>query len=152
MDIQKIKEKLIQITSILDKKLSDDSIEIIDRKVPHKASSLPDGKMGVYSFWYGDQCLKIGKVGLNSNARYLSQHYCPNSSRSNLAKSLLQDSDFRDTILNEVPIKKWMLENLRRVDIIVDGSCDIFTLGLIESCLHYCYNPKYEGFKTQREI
>ena len=42
-------------------------------------------KMGVYVFIYGDQFLKIGKAGPMSKARFLSHHYNPHSSRSNLA-------------------------------------------------------------------
>src|SRR5438093_12719636 len=61
---------------------------------PHKApSSLPRGKMAVYVFEWKNQCLKVGKVGPNSQARYTSKHYGPSSSNSNLAQSVLAGSD-----------------------------------------------------------
>jgi hypothetical protein len=57
---------------------------------PHKPpSSLPKGKMAVYvCFWKGEY-LKVGKVGPNSQARYISQHYNPSSSNSNLSESII---------------------------------------------------------------
>jgi hypothetical protein len=47
--------------------------------------------MGIYGFWHDGIWLKIGKVGPNSHARYVSQHYNARSAGSNLAASLRKD-------------------------------------------------------------
>ena len=57
----------------------------------HIPLRLPANRAAVYIFKWNDTYLKVGKVNANSNARYQSQHYNPNSSKSNLSKSLLGD-------------------------------------------------------------
>lgn len=122
-----------------------ESYEIILREKPHNPCSLPSGKMAVYMFRYNDQFLKIGKVGPKSNARFQNQHYSPNSAQSNLAKSIITDSNMK-TIVGNTPIDYWIKNNCDRIDIIIDEKSVLeFTLELIEAILHYKYRPKYEG-------
>lgn len=48
-------DRMIQeVTAVLDKPISRDKYEIIDRGVPHKPGSLKPGKMGVYTFIFED--------------------------------------------------------------------------------------------------
>lgn len=122
-----------------------ESYKIILREKPHNPCSLPIGKMAVYMFRYGEQILKIGKVGPKSNARFQNQHYNPNSAQSNLAKSIINDENMV-SIIGKTPIDKWIKNNCDRIDIIIDEkSVPEFTLELIEAILHYKYRPKYEG-------
>jgi len=106
--------------------------------------------MGVYLFKYGDKYLKIGKAGPNSNARFTSQHYNPNSSQSNLAKSILNDPDMDKFNLDNENVGNWIKQNVQRIDILIDSSLTIFVLELFESFLHCKSKPKYEGFQNQR--
>ena len=106
--------------------------------------------MGVYTFLYQDAFLKIGKAGPNSGARFSSQHYLPNSSASNLARSILNDTRMQDLGLTEKNVGSWIKQNTRRIDILLDASLGIFTLELIEAALHFKYEPRYEGFQNQR--
>ena len=125
-------------------------VSVIDRGIPHSIEKLPQHSMAIYMFKYKDEYLKIGKVGSKSNARFSFQHYNPNSAISNLAKSIINDKELNnDNKLNGSNIKDWMLNNLQRIDIIMDEDLGIFVLDLFEACLHYKYKPKYEGFKTQ---
>jgi hypothetical protein len=72
--------------------LSPHDIEIEKLPAPHKPPSrLPPGKMAVYVFHSGTTCLKVGKAGPKSQARYTSQHYNPKSAMSTLAASMLAD-------------------------------------------------------------
>ena len=72
--------------------LSPHDIEIEKLPAPHKPPSrLPLGKMAVYVFHSGTTCLKVGKAGPKSQARYTSQHYNPKSAMSTLAASMLSD-------------------------------------------------------------
>ncbi len=109
-------------------------------------------EIAVYMFKYYDKYekkdvwLKIGKVGEKSNPRFVSQHYNPNSCKSNLARQLLNDNDGKnensytgwknikdkcrgndgkilekikdDEIKNE--IKEWIKNNTVRINIYIN--------------------------------
>lgn len=138
-------ETIIQsISYMLKRPIDKNSYEVIDRGVPHIPQKLPDGKMAIYMFKYNGDYLKIGKVGYKSNARFLSQHYLPNSSRSNLSKSILKDCKSYEQLDFE-HIGEWIKNNCQRIDIIIDKNLGPFTLGLIEAILQYRFKPKYEG-------
>jgi hypothetical protein len=50
-------------------------IEVEESLAPHqRPSSLPEKKMAVYVFVYGKHCLKVGKAGPKSAARYCNRH------------------------------------------------------------------------------
>src|SRR3984893_7794355 len=68
--------------------LSKIRVEVLNK--PHKPSGLPTGRMAVYCFFLNGQALKVGIAGPNSDARYRSQHYNPNSAQSTLARSILR--------------------------------------------------------------
>jgi hypothetical protein len=124
--------------------------DLVDRGCPHTSAALPRGKMGIYIFMDEVSTLKVGKVGPNSNARFQTQHYLPGSSKSNLAKSLLDDDEgpCRDFQADE--IGPWMKKHLRRIDILLDATAGIPVLNLLEGFFHCRLSPKYEGFKSQR--
>lgn len=148
--MEDIKEKLVNVIKMTGLNINNDQLHIKDLGIPHKPTGLPKGKMGIYAFSYNNRFLKIGKVGQNSNARFQSQHYKPNSSQSNLAKSILNDAMFDSKNLNEDNVGDWIQNNVRRIDFIIDASLGIFVLNLIESFLHCYYEPVYEGYKNQR--
>ncbi len=98
--IEEIK-KFIETAKYADVIISEDQLRIIDRGCPHLPYGLINGMMGIYIFELNGVCLKIGKAGEKSDARFRSQHYSPKSSQSNLAKSVLNDSDMKNYGLNE---------------------------------------------------
>jgi len=149
--IERIKENLIKAINLAGKEIDSNMIEIIDAGCPHKIQSLPSRKMAIYAFFHKNECLKIGKVNSNSNARYNYQHYNPDSSKSNLAKSLLSDNNFlgNNTFNN---IGNWIKENTRRINIIIPQNVGIFVLNFCEAFLQLNFKPKYEGFKSQRGL
>lgn len=118
-----------------------------------KPKKLPKGKMAIYMFYYEkDKCfLKIGKANKNSNARYSSHHYNPNSSNSNLAKSIVKDDELFCDINND-NVKDFIINELTRVNILLDEDLGMFVLNLVESLFQYKFQPKYEGFESQRRI
>lgn len=126
--------------------ISQNDVEIEYLPAPHIPKGLPPDKMAVYIFFDRDKCLKVGKVGSKSSARYLSQHYNPDSSKSNLAKSLIYENKnlCKETVAN------WMKQNLCRVNILLDHKLGITTLNLLESYFQCVLNPYYEGFKSQK--
>ena len=145
-----IKTLLIQVASLANVEIKKNQIEVTDRGCPHIPKGLPQGKMGIYMFIYGDYFLKIGKAGSKSNARFISQHYKPNSAQSNLAKSILSDPLMQENNLDKENVGDWIKQNIRRIDLLIDSSVGIFVLDLFEAFLHCKYNPKYEGFENQR--
>lgn len=66
---------------------------------------LENGKMGIYMFCYRykgkEVFLKIGKAGEKTKARFSTQHYCVNKTKSTLAKSLIKSIQ-EDIIDNKV--------------------------------------------------
>lgn len=147
----KITECIKNVFNALGHEADFDKIDIVDRGQPHTAPRrLPNGKMAIYTFIYEGDFLKIGKVGPNSNARYTSQHYHPNASRSNLAKSILDDIAMKKNGITESNVGEWIKNNCRRIDIEIDAELGFFALELIEALLHYEFTPKYEGYSSQR--
>lgn len=131
---------------------TDFGVEVIDRGQPHVPMPLPKNKRAVYMFIHENHFLKIGKAGVNSNARFQSQHYNHKSVSSNLAKSILNDKDMKSYKLNEENISSWIKNNCRRIDILIDSNTSVFKMDLIEAILHYKYEPKYEGFQSHRNL
>lgn len=139
-----------EVSGILGKPIDKEKYKVVDRGVPHNPQILPNGMMGVYTFWYNGSFLKIGKAGPKSNARFLSQHYNPKSAQSTLAASILADENMKNKGITENNVGEWIKHNCRRIDVLLDVRLGIFALELIESALHYKYEPTYEGFITQR--
>ena len=139
-----------EVTSVLGNQLDSKQYQIIDLGVPHQPRNLPANMMSVYTFWYGTVCLKIGKAGPNSNARFLSQHYNPGSARSTLAASILNDNRSKELGITNDTVGVWIKTNCRRIDILLNADLGIFTLELIEAVLHFKSEPIFEGFASQR--
>lgn len=88
--------------------------------------------------------LKIGKVNVNSSARFHSQHY-GFSAPSTLAKSICNDDEFCQMGINQENVKEWMLNHLHRVNILIRADQGKAATELVEAMLHYRFRPRYEG-------
>lgn len=150
IETEEIKKKVIKIAKYADVIISEDRLKIIDHGCPHLPSGLINGMMGIYIFEHNGVCLKIGKAGEKSDARFRSQHYLPKSSQSNLAKSILNDPEMKNYGLNESNISDWIKNNTRRIDIFIDSKLGIPVLNLLEAYLQCKFKPKYEGFESQK--
>lgn len=150
--VDELEDMILQVTSQIGKPITSQNYKIVDRGMPHNPENLPSGKMAVYIFVFENQMVKVGRVGAKSNARFKVQHYNPNSSKSNLAKSILQDENMKKYGLGIDNVGEWIKTNTRRIDIILDIELGVFALELIEAALHYKYEPVYEGYKAQREL
>lgn len=113
---------------------------------PHRPPShLPDGKMAVYAFWWNGEWLKIGKVGPNSNARYVSQHYS-GSAMSTLAGSLANDPQMVNIKgFDRLKPDEWIKKSTCRVNILMSAGQRKEVLSLLEAFLHARLRPRYEG-------
>lgn len=116
------------------------------RDAPHRPpSSLPSGKMAIYGFWNSGQWLKIGMVGPNSQARYVSQHYNSGSALSTLAGSLAHDQRMAGVVgfVAAAP-GAWIKSSCNRVNILLSATLGRELLALLEAFLHVRLNPRYE--------
>lgn len=131
--------------------LPDEAIEVQCLPAPHKPpAAMPKGKFAVYVFMLNGRCLKVGKAGPKSHARYCNQHYNHASSLSNLSKSLLANRE--EFALHELPegeIGSWIKANTERVNIVLDATCGISVLTLLEAFVQCRLSPYFEGFQSQ---
>lgn len=145
-------EEFRMVAEIADVSVPPTALAIERLSAPHKPpSSLPKGKMAVYVFEWKGHCLKVGKVGPNSQARYTSQHYSPSSSSSNLAKSLIAGrEELGIPTVSESNVGRWIKENVDRTNFLLDVGCGVPVLTLLESFLQCRLRPRFEGFESQR--
>ena len=142
-----IRKLINDVSNAIGKPILKEQYKIIDRGCPHKhPTTLPKDKMAIYMFFCEPECFKIGKVFSKSQARFTTQHYGFNA-KSTLAKSICNDSNMN---ISKDDVSNWMHNNLRRIDVIIDKNLGAFALELIEGILHYYYEPRYEGYKSQR--
>jgi hypothetical protein len=110
----------------------------------HKPQSLPTNMAAVYIFKWNETYLKVGKVNAKSNARYQFQHYNPDSSKSNLSKSLLNDAEFQ-ALLGDAFIGDWIKENTTRFNILIPTSFGKNFVHFAEAFFILKCNPKFES-------
>ena len=149
-----IKNCICKVFSDIGKTIDLDKMIFEYQPMGHNTPKFNNGNMYIYSFWFDGENvpLKIGKAGSKSKARYTSQHYNKNSTKSCLAKSIAADTAFcnkHNINANTDALKKWIHANCHRLNIIMpydpSSGYDMFTLELIEAILHNMYPPKYEG-------
>jgi hypothetical protein len=113
----------------------------------HIPIPLPLNMAAVYIFKWGDAYLKVGKVNSKSNARYQSQHYNPESSSSNLAKSILQDVELNKLIGN-LNISQWMKANTTRFNILIPSWLGKNFVHFAEAFYILKCSPRYENTRA----
>jgi hypothetical protein len=152
IQIEQLAEDFKMVVRLAGVDLPQGSITVEKLRAPHSPPpSLLTGKMAVYVFMWGEKCLKVGKVGPKSQARYTSQHYNPNSSNSNLAKSILKHKrELGLTNLTDSTVSDWIKSNTDRINFILDQKLGIPVLSLMESFVQCRLRPKFEGFESQR--
>ena len=147
----KIADDFVSVAALAGLDIPRSDIEVAVLVTPHRPpSSLPSGKLGVYVFMFGNRCLKVGKAGPNSVARFCSQHYGTNAP-STLAKSLLKSqSSVGMTSLDSSNIKTRICENTTRLNFLLASMHGVFALSLLESFVQCRLRPEFEGFASQR--
>lgn len=144
--IDDLANRFVQVARLGNYKISDIDLDIEFWPAPHVPKKLPNGKRALYGFIYNEQCLKVGKAGSNSNARYQSQHYNPKSANSNLAASIISDADSSYAPnLVEKNVGHWIKENCFRFNIHFDAKHSDEFATFMESFFIFCLKPKYEG-------
>jgi hypothetical protein len=152
INVDKLIADFVRVAELAGLHIKRGDITIENLPAPHRPpSSLPSGKMAVYVFHCGDQCLKVGKVGPKSQARYTSQHYSPKSSNSNLAKSVLKHkSAMGISDIDERTAGRWITQHTDRINFLIHEDFGIPLLSLLEAFLQCSLKPLFEGFHTQK--
>jgi|SRR5690606_1881834 hypothetical protein len=152
--IENIIADFIQVCRLakVEMKIDDIKIEKLTAGEKHVPTNLPAGNMAVYIFVNDTEscCYKVGKVGVNSNARYQSQHYIASSSKSNLAKSILDDYNLNHLPEIQQNVGSWIKQNTTRINLKLSAQKGVFVLNLLEAFIQNRLKPKYEGYKSQR--
>lgn len=152
-DPEQFRDELLLIAKLGGVEMLSDSIDIEILKMPHKPpDNLPKGKMAIYVFSNKEHVLKVGKVGPNTQSRYTSHHYNPDSSDYNLSKSLLADEHAKEKYgLSQETVGEWIKKNTDRVNFIVDADYYGPVLNLFEAFVQCRLNPVYEGHASRRK-
>lgn len=127
--------------------VSDLQLQTLQAGANHLPVTLLPDYAAVYIFKYGVQYLKVGKVNSNSNARYQSQHYNPDSSRSNLSRSIFNDLDFYAVINGEHP-GNWLKQNSHRYNILIPARLGKKFVHFAEAFFILKCNPRYEDTRA----
>jgi hypothetical protein len=127
------------------------NIEVEYFPAPHNPpSSLPLERMAVYVFMFGHRCLKVGKAGRKSAARFCSQHY-GTKAPSTLAKSIMKRPDVIGVSnLDDKKVKDWICDKTTRVHFLIPSQYGVFALSLLEAFVQCRLQPEFESFASQR--
>jgi hypothetical protein len=149
-------EAFLQVAELAHVPLPSTAVRYVLLPAPHKRpSSLPAGLQAVYAFMLGDRCLKVGKAGPKTQARFTSQHYGLNAP-STLTKSILANRlrladllppERRDEVvaLTEGTTGTWIEGNTARVHVFLPTEAGSLPLALLEAFVQCRLNPLFEG-------
>lgn len=138
-------------------KLSPNEVGVEWLPAPHRPpSSLPINKQGIYCFFFGPICLKVGKAGPRSSARYTSQHYGPNAP-STLSKAIIKGKNRLLALVsgeariglqtNDAKlIGQWLKTYTGRLNVLIPAGAGPRVLSLIEIALQHRFQPIFEGY------
>lgn len=149
--IKKLIEDFSIVAKLAGSQITLAELQLHESHAPHqRPSTLPVGFSAVYVFIYADRCLKVGKAGPRSVARYCSQHYGLKAP-STLAKSLIKhQSKLGISCLDESNIGSWIIDNTTRINILMPSIYGPALLSLLESFMQCHLNPEFEGFESQK--
>jgi hypothetical protein len=153
---KEIVEAFLQVANLAHVPVVESQVRYELLPAPHKhPTNLPPGLQAVYAFLVGDHCLKVGKAGPKTQARFTSQHYGMNAP-STLAKSILANRQYLATILsgarrgevdaiNEATVGAWIERNTARLHVFLPSPLGALPLSLLEAFVQCRLNPTFEG-------
>lgn len=146
-----IAEEYMRITGI------EVSVAFMPNGPDHSPTSLQAGMCGVYAFLAGDCCVKVGKAGPKSKARWNSHHYnLDETTPSAMTKSIIKNRGqfkkcYPDTKHREIDrldkqnIQQWIKSNMDRMEFLMKYQGDGIALNLLEALVQYRLKPIFEG-------
>ena len=154
IDVAAIVADFAKVAALAGISIPASDIDVVTQWEPHSPPcSLPRGKLAVYVFMFRERCLKVGKAGPKSPARYCSQHYTANGAPSTLAKSIIKSqASMGLNGLDESNVKAWICQHTDRVNFHLPERYGIFVAGLLEAFIQCRLKPEFEGFASQKKF
>lgn len=143
-----------EAASLAGVKISPSEILVQEIPAPHRPpSALPKGMLAVYVFMFGDRCLKVGKAGPKSAARFCYQHYGVNRAPSTLAASLVK-AKFASNghVVTADTVAEWICAYTSRINFLLPARYGVTVLSLLEAFVQCRLDPEFEGFSSQRSL
>ena len=146
----------LQVASLAKLPLTESEVRVEFSSAPHeRPTRLPVATHGVYLFFLGDKCLKVGKAGPKTVARFCHHHYGLHAP-STLAKSILghlqrigelRPSERVEEVLalTDRNVGEWIEINTSRMNVLLPTRTGPFGLSLLEAFLHCRLQPMFEG-------
>ena len=151
--VPELVDDFVKVAALAKVAISASEIKWLELPAPHSPpTSLPSEMLAVYVFMHGTRCLKVGKAGQKSAARYCNQHYGVNRAPSTLARSLVKAQFGGSSPLDEKNISKWICDNTDRINFLIPSHYGSEVLSLLESFIQCRLKPEFEGFASQRAI
>lgn len=154
VDSKRIVADFVRVAEIAGCLIYPKDIEIQECPAPHRPpSSKPKDKQAIYVFMFGTRCLKVGKAGPKSAARFCNHHYGANRALSNLARSMIKrQSNFELADLQEHNVGEWICQKTDRVNFLLPAAYGSSVLSLFEVFVQCSLRPEFEGFESQRVV
>lgn len=156
IDIHALAKGFLEVARIAGVRLQESDLDFEVCPAPHDCpTEIPEGKQVVYVFMTGEQCLKVGKAGPKSKARFTTQHYGLHA-KSTLARSILANRPqlagmladslrFEVESLTEEGVGAWIRKQTSRIHIFLPASLGDAALALLEAFVQCRLNPCFEG-------
>jgi hypothetical protein len=153
VSVEKLVADFLRVAALAGEPVARHDLEPEVLAAPHRPPTrLRAGKKAAYVFHTGALCLKVGKVGPKSHARFTSQHYNPKGAGSTLARSLLSaHDDLLDSLsqgrvaLDEDTVGEWIKQRTTRIHFYLDEDASDALLSLLEAFLRCRLRPVFEG-------
>ncbi|MGZ4198647.1 MAG: hypothetical protein ACXVP1_00495 [Thermoleophilia bacterium] len=159
LDLVELKASVLQVATLAAVELSPADVYLELLPAPHRPPpALPQDTQAVFAFLLGDGCLKVGKAGPRTEARFTSQPY-GFGAPSTLAKSLVRyhhlaamllSPDRADELaeLTEASVGAWLRHNTSRLHLLMPALAGGLVLTLMEGFMQCRLQPVFEGRST----
>jgi hypothetical protein len=146
----------LQVAQLSGLNVADADVRVDFTPAPHRRPGrLPTDSQGVYIFFLGDTCLKVGKAGPKTAARFCGHHYGFHAP-STLARSIMAHRErvaalmppvrsAEAMVLSQRSVSDWIETNTSRLNILLPCTVGPFALSLLEAFLHCRLQPIFEG-------
>lgn len=155
-DLDELMDAFVKVATLTKAPLSRHDIQIEFLPAPHRPpSSLAIGKQAVYLFLLRGLCLKVGKAGSKSQARFTRHHSGANRAPSTLANSILSNRERLKSVvlpnhhnkidtLDDTTVGAWIEQNTECLNIVLSNHSGDHTLSLLEAFLQCPSVPLFE--------
>lgn len=124
--------------------ITDLVLEHFENGENHVQQNLDANNAGIYIFKWNERYLKVGMDNSVSGKRFKVYHYNPNSTTSNLSRSLITEPEFQALIGDNHP-GNWIRANTHRFNILIPKRLEKNFICFAEAFFILKCNPFFEG-------